>query len=162
METLKYKVISTKKQYKEYCEILYNFLNDTNKTREIKEEIDLLTALIEKWDNEHNSFNELDPVQLLKALMLENNITANELSKILHVTKGMVSEILNYHKGLSKNNIQALASRFKIAQEAFNRNYLLKPRVYQIAGNPALNNKPYRSTRSRKSRTRLLSKPPTR
>jgi HTH-type transcriptional regulator / antitoxin HigA len=128
METLKYKAISAKKQYNEYCETLYSLLNSEKKNTAINDEIDLLTILIEKWDREHNTFNDLDPVQLLKALMSENNLTATELAKILHITKGMVSEILNYRKGLSKNNISLAASHFKIAQESLNRNYPLQPR----------------------------------
>lgn len=132
METLKYKAISSKKQYNEYCDALYALLNSVIKNREINDEIELLTILIEKWDNEHNTFNDMDPVQLLKALMSENNVTANELSKILHITKGMVSEILNYRKGLSKNSISSAASHFKISQESLNRSYLLKPRLSQL------------------------------
>jgi len=126
--TLKYKVITSRKQYNEYCKDIYSLLNIKNKTKEINEEIELLTVLIEKWDNEHNSFSDLDPVQILKVLMKENNLTPNDLMEIMDVTKGMVSEILNYYKGLSKHNIQLLASHFKVAQEAFNRHYALKHR----------------------------------
>src|SRR6185312_2660730 len=126
--TLKYKVITSRKQYNEYCKDIYSLLNIKNKTKEINEEIELLTVLIEKWDNEHNSFSDLDPVQILKVLMKENNLTPNDLMEIMDVTKGMVSEILNYYKGLSKHNIQLLASHFKVAQEAFKRHNALKHR----------------------------------
>jgi len=123
--TLKYKVITSRKQYNEYCKNVYSLLNSKNKTKEINEEIELLTVLIEKWDNEHTSFSGLDPIQLLKALMKENDLAPNDLMGIMSVTKGMVSEILNYRKGLSKHNIQLLASHFKVAQEAFNKHYTL-------------------------------------
>jgi HTH-type transcriptional regulator/antitoxin HigA len=127
MKTLKYKVIASRRQYNEYCEILYSLLKSRNASKE--DEIELVTVLIEKWDNEHTTFNtDIDPIRLLKSLMEENKIDPNGLAKILGVTKGMVSEILNYHKGLSKNNIRTLAERFKMRQEAFNQPYSLRPR----------------------------------
>jgi HTH-type transcriptional regulator/antitoxin HigA len=46
----------------------------------------------------------------------------------LGVSKGYVSEILHYKKGLSKDVIRKLAERFKVTQEAFNREYKLKIR----------------------------------
>jgi Predicted transcription regulator containing HTH domain len=44
---------------------------------------------------------------------------------LLNVSKGYVSDILNYKKGLSKDVIRKLADRFKVSQEAFNRPYKL-------------------------------------
>ena len=69
MEVLKYKVISSNTQYKKYSKILENLILSKFKTKNLNDEITLLTLLIEKWDNDHNSFNDLDPVQLLQSLM---------------------------------------------------------------------------------------------
>jgi HTH-type transcriptional regulator/antitoxin HigA len=126
METLKYKVIKSKAQYKDYCNTLEELVFIKSKTREIKDEIELLTFLVEKYDSEKNSFEELDPIELLHALMNEHNLKAKDLVVILDVSKGMVSDILHYKKGLSKDIIRTLASHFKISQEAFNRTYKLK------------------------------------
>ncbi len=95
------------------------------KDRNTKDEIALLTLLIEKWDAEHNTFEELDPVQLLHSLMEEHSIKAKDLVNILDISKGYVSDILNYKKGLSKGVIRKLADHFKVSQEAFNRPYKL-------------------------------------
>ena len=54
METLKYKIIKSKKQYFEYCDILEQLLDLKKKGKEIKDEIELLTLLIEKWDKEND------------------------------------------------------------------------------------------------------------
>ena len=64
MTTLKYKVINSKSQYKEYCNILEELVFSNPKDRAIKDEIALLTVLIEKWDAEHISIPESDPIQL--------------------------------------------------------------------------------------------------
>jgi HTH-type transcriptional regulator/antitoxin HigA len=126
METLKYKIIKSKKQYFEYCDILEQLLDLKKKGKEIKDEIELLTLLIEKWDKEHNSFSDANPIELLQYLMKENNLKAKDLATILDLSKGMVSEILNYNKGMSKEVIRKLAHHFTVSQDAFNKAYDLK------------------------------------
>jgi HTH-type transcriptional regulator/antitoxin HigA len=123
METLKYKIIKSKKQYSDYCEQLGTLLNYNSKSKSLKEEIELLTFLIKKWDNEHNSFDDLDPVKLLKSLMDDRDMKPISLAELLGVSKGLVSDILHYKKGLSKEIIRKLADTFKLSHEAFNRQY---------------------------------------
>ena len=125
MAELKYKVIKNKTQYREYSNILEELVLSSSKSKAVKEEVDLLTLLIEKWDEEHNTFEELGPIQLLHSLMTEHNMKAKDLVELLDVSKGYVSDILNYKKGLSKEVIRKLADRFKVSQEAFNRPYKL-------------------------------------
>lgn len=126
METLKYKAIKSKAQYNAYCKILEELLDEGSKSKGIQDEVDLLTILIERWDEEHNSFKEVDPIELLQSLMAERNLKAKDLADVLQVSKGLISDILNYKKGLSKDIIRRLAAYFKVSQEAFNRPYTLK------------------------------------
>lgn len=126
METLKYKIIKSKAQYQEYCKTLEKIIASTSKTKFVKDEIELLSLLIEKYDDEHNTFENLDPIELLHSLMEDHNLKAKDLVEILDVSKGLISDILNYKKGLSKEIIRTLASHFKLNQEAFNRSYKLK------------------------------------
>ena len=129
METLKYKIIKTKKQYFQYCHSLEALVDANSKKKCVAQEIELLSFLIKKWDDEHNSFEKQDPITLLKYLMEENNLKAKDLVIILGVSKGLISEILNYKKGLSKEVIRVLAAHFKLSQEAFNRPYKLNMSV---------------------------------
>jgi len=126
METLKYKVISSKTQYKTYTHLLEELVCSGAKDRNTKDEIALLTLLIEKWDADHNTFAEQDPVQLLHAFMKDHHLRAKDLVDILGVSKGYISDILHYKKGLSKDVIRMLAAYFKVTQEAFNRPYKLQ------------------------------------
>ncbi len=125
METLKYKVIISKKQYKEYCTILEGLIFSGTKDRNTKDEIALLTLLIEKWDAEHLANTDLDPIQLLQSFIKDHNLKAKDLVEILGISKGYISDILHYKKGLSKEVIRKLADYFKVSQEAFNRPYKL-------------------------------------
>jgi HTH-type transcriptional regulator/antitoxin HigA len=126
MAVLKYTIIKNKSQYKEYSNKLEELVFSSVKSKAVKDEIDLLTLLIEKWDEEHSSFHEVDPVTLLKSFMEEQNMKATDLVELLGVSKGYVSEILNYKKGMSKEVIRKLAERFKVSHEAFNREYKLR------------------------------------
>jgi HTH-type transcriptional regulator / antitoxin HigA len=126
METLKYKIISTEKQYNKYCIALEALVFGSSKTKAVKDEIELLTLLIEKWDSEHTIFNELDPIEILKSLMKDRKLKSFQLAGILGLSEGLVSDMLNYKKGLSKETIRLLANKFKMNQAAFNRPYKLK------------------------------------
>lgn len=125
MEPLLYKVIKTEKQYYNYCRILEELVNLKKKSRLQQDTIELLTLLIEKWDEEHNSFSDADPIEMLKYLMTENKLKAVELAGILGISKSLMSDILNYRRGLSKEIIRKLAEHFKLSQEAFNKPYKL-------------------------------------
>jgi HTH-type transcriptional regulator/antitoxin HigA len=130
MDALKYKIIKSKSQYTHYCNLLEKLMESRKNSKNVKEEIDLLTLLIEKYDREHNSFNDADPIQLLKSLMKGHKIKSVELARLLNVSTGLVSDMLNYKKGLSKETIRILSDKFKLSQEAFNRTYKLK-HIYQ-------------------------------
>jgi len=125
METLKYKIITTEKQYDKYCKTLEELVFSPQKTKATKDEIALLTLLIEKYDEEHYGFELADPIELLKSLMKDHKMKAVDVANLLDVSEGLVSDILNYKKGLSKETIRILSERFKLNQEAFNRPYIL-------------------------------------
>lgn len=136
MNPLQYTIIKDEEQYKRYCDILENLISQDKN----QDEIDLLTLLIEKWDNEHDTFNDADPIELLKALMNDNNLRAKDLVEILNLSKGTISKILNYQKGLSKDTIRKLSDYFKVSQEAFNRPYRLKNKMNRNFRNASLMN----------------------
>jgi HTH-type transcriptional regulator/antitoxin HigA len=138
METLKYSIIKSKEQYDKYCDILEELIVLDDKI--LQDEIELLTMLIEKWDTDHNSFEDLNPIELLKALMDEHDLKAQDLVDILDLSKGTISKILNYHKGLSKDTIRKLSDYFKISQEAFNRPYRLINEINRHFRNASLMN----------------------
>lgn len=138
MKALKYTVIKDVKQYKQYCDILEKLILNENKATE--DEIELITLLIADWDNKHNTFNDNDPIQLLKALLEEHELKAKDLVEILNLSKGTISKILNYHKGLSKATIRKLSNYFKLSQEAFNRPYRLIHEINRHFKNASLMN----------------------
>jgi HTH-type transcriptional regulator/antitoxin HigA len=126
MEALRYKIIKSEKQYSDYCSALETLVTGNDQGENTQDEIELLTYLIEKWDAEHNSFEDVDPIELLTALMSEKSLKAKDMTQILGVSKSLVSDILHYKKGLSKELIRTLSGYFSVSQEAFNRPYKLR------------------------------------
>ncbi|MFL9485069.1 type II toxin-antitoxin system HigA family antitoxin [Chitinophagaceae bacterium LWZ2-11] len=128
MNVLLYKIIKTETQYNQYCNELEALLMLKKKSKYQQDLIDLLTLLIEKWDEEHNTFSDVGPVELLRYLMNENNYKSVDLAKTLFISPSLVSDILNYRRSLSKEIIRKLADLFKVSQELFNKPYeLLSP-----------------------------------
>ena len=129
METkLKYTLIKSRTQYDEYCERIHDLLFDNREenTDEEEDEIDLLTMLIEKYNEEHSTAVDVDPVQLLQSFLDDHNITAEGLAKELSLQPDELSDTVNYKRGFSKEVILALANRFKVRPDAFNQYYELK------------------------------------
>ena len=124
MKTLPYTLIKTEQQYQAYCQELETLLTEAP-TAAAQDEIDLLTLLIETWDEAQSRLPTADPVELLTSLMAEHQLLAKDLAGILEVGKGTVSDILNRRRGMSKTVIRRSASYFHVSQEAFNRPYEL-------------------------------------
>lgn len=123
---MKYTTIKNKKQYFEYCKSLKELVFGDHSEEKL-EEIELLTLLIRDWDDRHPMGGEpYDPIQLIKASMDERGLNQTDLARETGVTKGYISEILNYKKELSKTMIRKISNFLKIRQEALNRPYALK------------------------------------
>lgn len=137
-----YTIIRSDEQYKTYCKDLEKLTSEytSNASEELLDLIDTVTLLIEKYDEEHAGSDDIDPIQLLKYLMDENNLKQKELAGLLQISKGHLSDILGYKKGLSKNIIRILSEKFKVRQDAFNRPYKLLSEVNRHHRNASLMN----------------------
>jgi len=124
LEKLKYKVIKNNRQYLQYCRALQLLIQQPARSN-VRDEIELLMVLIQQYDEVQEANYEMDPIQLIKSFMKDHKMNATDLVELLGISKGYVSDILNYKKGLSKEVIRKLSGRFKVRQEAFNRPYSL-------------------------------------
>lgn len=125
MGKLQFKVIKTKKQYYDYCSQLEHLVTQRTKTKEEKDAIELLTLLIEKWDEAHNTFTDASPIEILRYLMNERGLRSVDMAAQLDISKSLFSDIINYRRGISKEVIRKLSELFKVSQEVFNKPYKL-------------------------------------
>ncbi|MFZ1749441.1 MAG: hypothetical protein WAU01_04595 [Saprospiraceae bacterium] len=130
-------IIRSRKQYMDYCDLLEELV--LNKKGH-QDEVDLLSLLINKWDQDNLESIQTDPIELIRALMRQNDLNSINMAEILSVNKSTVSRILNYQKGLSKKSIRTLSEYFAIAQESLNKPYKLKHELNKKFKNAALMN----------------------
>lgn len=119
-----YSVIKNKEQYRQYTAILKELWK--NPTDENEDDRELIELIIEKWENDNLKHKDVNPVELIKFLMENHNMERSDMVKLLSISKGTLSKILGYKKGLSKTVIRKLSEHFKISQEAFNQPYIIK------------------------------------
>ncbi len=122
---MKYKKIASGRQYNEYCEKHEALVNkDYNK---YLDEIELLEILIDEYENREIPYEEfMNPVELLKYLLEEENIPRSKLAKDLGISRQLVTDILRYRRSFSKSVIMKLSEYFHMAPRAFNREYNLE------------------------------------
>lgn len=126
---MKYSEIVNKKQYSEYCDRhleLGNLLGKGKADADMKNEYYILDLIIEDYQRKQtNPFEKLTPVDLLKALMEENGYSGYKLSRELNISQSVISEILNYKRGFSKDVITKLSEKFKVGKDSFLKEYEL-------------------------------------
>ena len=122
---MKYKIISTDKQYNEYCEI-HEKLTYKDHVK-YKDEIDLIELLIDEYENRTlEPVREMNPVEMLSYIIEEEEISKTELARQLKVSKQLISDILLYRRAISLDMVNRLSKRFKMRPETFSRPYKLK------------------------------------
>lgn len=86
----------------------------------IEEEIllELLYVLIEQFETENYPIPEGNSLEILKHLMIENEIKQEDLVGIIG-SRGVVSEVVNGKRSISKNQAKSLAEFFKVSVELF-------------------------------------------
>jgi HTH-type transcriptional regulator/antitoxin HigA len=112
------RVITSETQYEKYAEVLHSLAMGKNHTAETRHYVQLLTVLIEAWDNAHHAIENASPVEVLQTLMAANNLKQKDLASILG-TESIVSEILNGKRKLTAEHISRLSKRFRVSPAVF-------------------------------------------
>lgn len=122
---MKYKRIDSLDQYNVYCDRHEELTFEDYEKH--KDEIELIQILIDEYDSRMTNYSrEMNPVELLKYILTEDEISSAELARDLDVSKQLISDILNYKRNISKIMVMKLADRFKMMPSAFSRTYKLK------------------------------------
>ena len=84
-----------------------------DRTPEQDELLYLLVVLVEKFEDEYYSIDDASPRDILLHLMEENNLKQADLVGILG-SRGVVSEVVNGKRQISKNQAKALSDFFHV------------------------------------------------
>jgi HTH-type transcriptional regulator/antitoxin HigA len=80
--------------------------------------LDLLSYLVESYENEHFPIPESSPNEVLRYLMEDRDLKQKDLLQIFGST-GITSEVVNDKRSISKAQAKKLAEYFKVSVELF-------------------------------------------
>lgn len=104
-------------------EVIFDAAIDTNEG----DEAEILSLLIENYENEQYPIEAPDPIEAIKIRMEELNMRQKDLVGILG-GKSRVSEILNRKKRLTVDMIRELEQKLQISASVLVNNYQLSPK----------------------------------
>jgi HTH-type transcriptional regulator/antitoxin HigA len=115
------KPIKSESDYKEALKRL-EIIFDADLNTPEGDELEILSILIEKYENVHFPIDLPDPIEALKFRMEQMGYTPNDLVKVIGL-KSRVSEILNKKRKLSLNMIRKLHDQLQIPTEVLVQAY---------------------------------------
>jgi HTH-type transcriptional regulator / antitoxin HigA len=107
------KVIKTDEENEQATALAEELAHKTNKTAEEKALYDLLIALIEKYEDENYPMGNSSPLSLLLHLMEVRSLKQADLVGVIG-SRGVVSEIINGKREISKAQAKSLAEFFHV------------------------------------------------
>lgn len=112
------KVIRTEAENEHYIETLYALEQKPSMRREEKELADLLTLLIENFEEERYNLPRSTPVQTLEFLMEQQGLRQKDLVSIFGA-RSTVSQVISGKRELTKTQIARLSEYFHVSPEIF-------------------------------------------
>lgn len=115
------KILKTKEDY-EAALIRLEAIFDSKKGTDTADELELLTLLIENYENQQHPIDLPDPIEAIKFRMDQLGYKQKDLAKALG-QKSRVSEVLNKKRKLSIEMIRKLNETLGIPSEVLIRDY---------------------------------------
>lgn len=109
------KPIKTKKEYGAALSFIDEYFNAKRGTPEASI-VEVLTLLVEKYEEEHFPIDAPDPIEAIKFRMEQMGWTRKELVLVIG-SKSKVSEVMNYRKSLSLPMIRRITHKMNIPAE---------------------------------------------
>lgn len=115
------KPIKTKKDYQTAIDRLDKIFDALPGTSQ-GDELEVLSILIEKYEQEHHPIDYPDPIEAIKFRMEQMGYNQNDLAKIVGL-KSRASEILNKKRKLTLEMIRQLHQALHIPTDVLIQNY---------------------------------------
>ena len=112
------RVITSDAQNERYISALLQLEKKDRLSAKEREFAELLTVLIEAYEDEHYPIRAASPVEALVELMEANNLKQKDLAPLLG-SKSVVSEVLRGKRELNKYHIERLSKRFGVSPAVF-------------------------------------------
>src|SRR5580704_4472676 len=112
------RVITSDAQNERYIAALLELEKKDRLSAKERDFAELLTVLIEAYEEEHFPIRAADPVEVLVELMEANNLKQKDLAPLLG-SESVVSEVLRGRRELNKHHIERLSKRFGVSPAVF-------------------------------------------
>jgi HTH-type transcriptional regulator/antitoxin HigA len=112
------KVIETEEEYDRALKLVEKLLFNKNRTSEETELYKLLTLLVEEYEKRVHPMPDSTPAEMLEHLMEARNLKQSDLVGILG-SSGVVSEVVNGKRAISKTQAKALGNLFHVSPALF-------------------------------------------
>ncbi len=111
------RAIHNEKEYRRYLIRAEDLLSRKRSTAEGCY-LELLSVLIERYEEEREPIRAPEPLEALKELMVANSMSQATLAKLLG-SSGIASEVLSGKRSLSKTHIKRLSRVFSVSADLF-------------------------------------------
>ncbi len=81
--------------------------------------LDILTNIIEAYEDVHYPMNEVSGLEILRHLIEESGKPQFEIAREVKIAASTISSILNGTRELNRKHIEAFAAYFRLSPEAF-------------------------------------------
>ena len=110
--------VTSEAQNDHYTEVLYNLERRGHLSAAEEKYAELLTVLIEAYEEKHYPIRALSPVEVLTELMAANNLKQKDLAPLFG-SESIVSEVLHGKRQMNKQHIAKLSQRFNVSPALF-------------------------------------------
>ena len=111
--------IETEAEYQRLLSLTESLHFKKERTLEEKKIYKLLVTLIELYESQQYSIPKSSPQEVLQHIMDSSGLKQADLAEIMGASSGVVSEIVNGKRSISKAQAKALGSRFKVSPSLF-------------------------------------------
>jgi HTH-type transcriptional regulator / antitoxin HigA len=114
------RLIRNDEELAEYTQALFALTAKTDPTSEELEAIELMTLLVERYEQEHYPVPEADPADVLRYLLERNGLSQRDIAPELG-SESTVSLVLSGKRHLNRDHIARLSKRFGVSPAVFFR-----------------------------------------
>ena len=111
-------LIRSEEQLAAYTKALFKLTAEPRPTKAQREAIELLTLLVERYEQEQYSVPEASPAEVLRFLLQSHGLRQRDIAADLG-GESVVSEVLSGKRKLNTAHIEQLSRRFNVSPAVF-------------------------------------------
>jgi HTH-type transcriptional regulator / antitoxin HigA len=112
-------VIETESEYQRLLAITESLHFNKNRTLEEQKIYKLLVTLIEIYESQQHSIPASTPQEILQHIMESSGLRQTDIAEIIGASSGVVSQIVNGKRAISKAQAKVLGQQFKVSPSLF-------------------------------------------